>query len=466
MFSLALATALAAGCTIAPPQPDAPRLPASWSAPLPHAGDGVQLAQWWAQFDDEELARLIDAAQREHGSVAQAAARIAEARAGLRATGAAHWPQLDARAQAQRSKSIASAPAVPLTTSALGLDASWEIDLFGATRNRVAAARARADGAAYTWHDARVSLAAEVAANYVAYRACEGLVAIYEQDSASQARTAELTRRKVEAGFETPASGALADASAADAASRRVAQRAECDLLVKALVALTALDEAELRRRFAARTAQIAQPAAFAVAALPAQWLAQRPDLAALENELAAAAAEVGAAQADRYPRLALTGTIAAAGLRFGGTSTHGSDWAIGPALLAPLFDGGRRAANVDAARARYEQTRAAYAQRVRDAVREVEEALVRLDAAAEREADARRAAQGYREFFTAAQARWDSGVGSLLDVEDARRLALAADAVVINLQRERVAAWIALYKAVGGGWEGRIQISGIETRP
>lgn len=469
-IAVALLAAALVGCALTPPGPaPAPRLPGSWSAPLPHGGEQTQLEQWWSQFDDPDLSHLIDAAQREHGSLTQAAARIAEARATLRASGGAAWPQIGAAASANRSKSLAAVPATLLTTTSVGLDALWEIDLFGVTRNQVAAARARADGAVTAWHNARVSLAAEVAATYVSYRACEALVRVYEEDSRSQSRTAGLTRLKVETGFETPANGSLANASAADAASRRAAQQTECEVLIKGLVALTALEEPALRTRLAERSARIAQPVGFVVAELPAQWLAQRPDLAGLEYEVAAAAAEVGAAQAERYPRLSLSGTIAAATLGFAGASISGTTWSIGPALSLPLFDGGRRAANVDASGARYEQARAAYTQRVREAVREVEEALVRLDSATRREADARRAAQGYREFFGAAQARWDIGVGSLLDLEDARRLALAADAGVINLQRERVVAWIALYKAVGGGWDARVphpwQVSQIEAR-
>lgn len=445
--------ALAAGCTIASPVAEAPRLPQGWSAPLPHGGELAGLGAWWSQFDDPLLVELVESAQREHGSVATAAARIAETRAALRGAGASNWPQVGANANLRRSEAVAGVPFSKMTTTSIGLDASWEIDLFGYTRNQVAAAGARADAAVSGWHDARVSLAAEVAANYAGLRSCEGLLQVYEQDSASQARTAELTRLKVEAGFESPANGALADASAADAASRRDAQRAECALVVKALVALTAFDEPALRSRLAANTARLAQPAAFAVAAVPAQWVAQRPDLASLERELAAAAAEVGAARANLYPRLSITGSIAASTIRFAGSTTRGTDWSIAPSLFAPLLDGGRRAAEVDAARARFDAARAEYVQRVRNAVREVEEALVRLDSANRREADAQRAARGYRAHFDAAQSRWDIGVGSLLDLEDARRLALAAEAGVINLRRERVAAWIALYKSLGGGW-------------
>jgi outer membrane protein TolC len=118
-----------------------------------------------------------------------------------------------------------------------------------------------------------------------------------------------------------------------------------------------------------------------------------------------------------------------------------------------PIFDGGRRAANVDAAQARYEEAAALYAARVRQAVREVEEALVNLESARLRTEDARVAFEGYRASFAATEARHRSGLASLVELEDARRTALAAETAWVALQRERVAAWIALYRAMGGGW-------------
>lgn len=446
---------LVAGCALTTPGPAAlPPLAAQWRGPLPHDGNAAELAQWWSQFDDPTVPALIDSAQREHGSLAQAAARIVQARAQARAAGSALWPNVTGVASATRARVMEAEPFSPATTTAVGVDASWEIDLFGANRNLRRAAEARADGSAIAWHDARVSLAAEVVSTYVALRACESLVGVFVQDADSNRRTADLTRMKVEAGFEAPANGALTDASAAQSSNQRIAQQAECDVLVKSLVALTAIDEVALRAQLAARSAALPQPRAFAVTQVPANVLAQRPDLALLERTVAAASAEVGSAQADRYPRLTLAGSIAAASLHYGGATSSGSQWSIGPALSLPLFDAGRRAANVDAARARYDEAAAAYTQGARNAVREVEESLVRLDSAARREADAVRAARGFRTFFESAQSRWEIGVGSLLDLEDARRTALTANAALINVQRERVAAWISLYKAVGGGWD------------
>jgi outer membrane protein TolC len=172
------------------------------------------------------------------------------------------------------------------------------------------------------------------------------------------------------------------------------------------------------------------------------------------EREVTAASNEVGSARADLLPRVGLSGSIAAGKARAGGATFDLETWSLGPlAVTLPLFDGGRRAANVDAAEARYQEAVVQYAGRVRQAVREVEEALVLLESARERSADAVTAVEGYRASFAATEARYRSGLASLIELEDQRRVALAAETALVALQRERVAAWIALYRAVGGGW-------------
>ena len=190
------------------------------------------------------------------------------------------------------------------------------------------------------------------------------------------------------------------------------------------------------------------------VASVPAVALAQRPDVFSAEREVAAASAEVGSAQAQRYPRLSLSGSIGSARFRAGGLTTTLDTWSIGPlALSLPLFDGGRRAADVDAAQARYEEAAALYRARVRQAVREVEEALVNLESTAARGEDARVAAEGYIASFAGTDARYRSGLASLVELEDARRTQLAAETALLSLRRERATAWVALYRAMGGGW-------------
>jgi multidrug efflux system outer membrane protein len=197
------------------------------------------------------------------------------------------------------------------------------------------------------------------------------------------------------------------------------------------------------------------QPAMFRIDALPARVIAQRPDIAAAERQLAAASADIGNAEAARYPRLTLSGNITPTRIAIGNAPALSlTTWSIGPSLEVPLIDGGRRSANIDAMRAQYAAAESAYRSRVRNAVREVEEALVRLASAAERATEAEAAARGYRANLAAAQSMLRAGLGSALDLEEARRPSLAADAAVAALAQERLAAWIALYRAVGGGWE------------
>ena len=149
-----------------------------------------------------------------------------------------------------------------------------------------------------------------------------------------------------------------------------------------------------------------------------------------------------------------MSGSIGAAGLRAGGVTASLDTWTIGPlALSLPLFDGGRRAANVQAAQARYEEAASLYRASVRQAVREVEEALVTLQSTGARQADAQAAVDGYRAAFTGTEALYNNGLASLLQLEDARRTLLASQINRVTLAQERQAAGVALYRALGGGW-------------
>jgi len=162
----------------------------------------------------------------------------------------------------------------------------------------------------------------------------------------------------------------------------------------------------------------------------------------------------VGVAQAQRYPSISFNGSLGGGLLRLNGNTNEAVTWSFGPSLSLPLFDAGRRRAQAEAAQARYDESRAALSQRLRLAVREVEQALVRLDAAGRRQADAALAAQGYRSYFDATQERWRLGAGSVIEVEEARRNSLAAQATHTGVQREYVSAWVSLYRALGGGWD------------
>lgn len=449
-----LALCLVACASVPPPAPTTATMAAApqWQAPLPHQGQLASLGQWWAQFGDPVLVRLVEAAQAASPTVAQAKSRIEQARLAHRSAYVEMLPSLDGTLSASRA--VTDALTTPATVVQGRLQSRWEIDVFGGLGAARDAALRRLEGAQAGWHDARVIVAAEVANQYISRRTCEKLLAIAVADAQSRAETSRLAALSAKAGFQAPATAALARASSAEGAMRRAQQQAQCDLDVKALVALTALPEPELRQALAAGREALPQPAPFAIESVPAALLAQRPDVYSAQQDVAAASADVGSAQAQRYPRLSLSGSIAGGRLYVGGTGNSVKTWSIGPlALTLPLLDGGVIAANAKAAEARYEEAAALYQARVRQAVREVEEALVNLDSARARMQDADTATEGYRASFTATQARYKSGLASLVELEDARRTALAAESALVSLQRERVAAWVALYRAVGGGW-------------
>jgi outer membrane protein, multidrug efflux system len=451
------------------PAPATPTLLAAdaWQAPLPalpHGGSTPELARWWQQFDDPLLPELVAAAQAASPSLAAARARIERARATAVAAGAQGLPRLDGVAAASQGR---PQPGVPTVTSAsLGLQASWEIDLFGGVAAGQQAARERLRGAQAGWHDARVSLAADVAAAYTNLRACEAQLAQSRLDAQSRTETARLTDLSAKSGFTAPADAALVRAGAAQARSQALAQQAQCDGLVKGLVELTDRPEPTLRQQLASAQARVPTAPAIAPAALPAALLSQRPDLAAAAAAVQAAAADISQSRADELPRVAIAGSLAQASVRSQGSTTNGSTWSLGPLQVSfPLFDAGSRRANTEAARAAYDEAVAAYQGAARRAWREVETALVDLDATAQRERDVRAAAGDFEASLRATEARARGGLASQLDLEAARRNAVQAQSTLIELQRERATAWIALYRGLGGGWTADMPVATTASR-
>lgn len=469
--------ALLAGCAANSPQLTVPiSAPLQWYAPLPalvvatsptvavnaanslpHNGSLTSLSQWWRQQNDPLLVDLIDAAQAVSPSIMTARSNIQQAQAARDVSAAALLPTLDAAGNANRSlPAPVNRTAVPalVNSAQMGLQTSWEIDLFGQNEASLNADNERFLGAEARWHEARVTVAAEVANYYYNFRACEKQLAVASADALSRRQTSRLTEQLTTAGFAAPATAGLARASAAEGSSRVTVQRAECELIIKALSAITAIDEPELKQKLTQAAPAAPQQGIAEISSVPAEVLGQRPDVYSAARELTAASFDVGSARAQRYPRLSLNGSIASNKVKARGFTQSFDTWSIGPlALTIPLFDGGAADANVDAAKARYEEAAGKYRGTVRQAVREVEEALVNLQSTADRNVDTSVAAEGYSASFEGTQARYKAGLASLVELEDARRVLLAAQSGLVSLERERRSAWIALYRALGGGW-------------
>lgn len=450
---LAAALALSACSTLVPPAHVDMVVPAQWHAPLPHQGTVGSLTQWWQQQGDPLLVELIVAAQAVSPTVAQALARVEASRAQQAAAQSALVPNVGAQVSTSRG---VMQPAMPVTnTQQVGLQAQWEIDLVGANRAVSRAAVANVQGSQAQWHDARVSVAAEVANLYFNLSNCTRQLALARRDASSRQETARLTEINANAGFLAPSLFAMARASAADGKSRLTQQTALCELDTKALVALTAISEPTFKEKLALALVKPTQVAPIFVASVPAQTVSQRPDVYAAERDVVVASAQVGAAKAQRLPRLSLAGSIAGTRLTTNGVDTDGPTWSFGPlAVSLPIFDGGQRAAAVKSSEAHYEAVVMAYQGKVRQAVREVEEALVNLHSTEARGEDARVSTQGYAESLAATQSRFSQGLASLVELEDARRNALTSESAQLTLALERNRAWVALYRALGGGFE------------
>lgn len=472
---IAIALTLSGCAAVAPPPTVTVTAPPQWyanlppsqqtpSAPalkpissLPHNGSLTSLSQWWQLQNDPLLVELIDAAQFVSPSVITARSNIQQAQAAQAVSQAALLPTLDAIGGVSRSLSAPinrTTRAVPVNAAQVGLQTSWEIDLFGQNEASLNADKERFLGAQARWHEARILVAAEIANQYYSFRACEKQLLVVDADARSRAQSSRLTELLASAGFAAPATAGLARASAAEGNGRITQQRAECDLGIKAMAALTAWAEPELRQKLAQAAPAAPQQGIADISSVPADVLNQRPDVYNAARELNAASFEVGSARAQRYPRLSIGGTIARNKTSTRGFTQNFDTWTFGPiSLTVPLFDGGAADANVDAAKARYEEAAGKYRGIVRQAVREVEEALVSLQSTGDRGADTVIAAQGYSASFAGTEARYRAGLTSLVELEDARRVLLAAQSAVVSLERERRSAWIALYKALGGGW-------------
>lgn len=453
-----------AGCAAVGPDYVAPALspadvPAAWTAPAesaaspsPAGSNANVAAAWWGELSDPALDRLVGAALASSPTLEAALARLAQARAGSSRAAAAGAPALDAGVASQRSASDSAGTIEQ--DSWLSTNASWEIDLFGAVRRGKEGARAREAAQRASLADARVSLAADVTDAYLSQRACQSHLALSEQDVASRQATEKLTAASVEVGFTAPYQGVRSKASVAEAKTRLAATRAQCDRLENLLTRLTGIDRPTLITILAAKPTgldRLPEPRQFSVA-IPREALMQRPDVRAAERKVAAASADIGLAEADRYPRLALNGSLGYAVDRTSGSgSLSFGTWSFGPSLSLPILDGGRRKAAVEMARSRYDEALADFKAKARSAIQEIEDALSRYAAAHERAESARVSARQYQRFFDAVELRYREGASNLLELEDARRAMLGAQQTLLGVRQERLQAWVALNRATGG---------------
>lgn len=452
-----LAALLLAGCAAGPDyRPPALSAPSQWSRlePASVSAEPGDIAHWWQNLGDPLLAACVEDALRNQPDLALAQARLRQARAQRIASGAAQWPELSASASASRSEtSSQTGSGLTRRLYRAELDASWELDLFGGVRRSVEAAEADIAAAQANLAATRVSLAAETATAYVDVRNFQNRLAIARDNLARQLDTLQLTEWRARAG--------LVSSQDVEQARANVEQtRAQIPVLEQNLAAaedrlalLMAQPLAMVSERLATVQPLPPVPARIAVG-IPADTLRQRPDVAAAERALAAATARVGVAEAARWPRLTLSGTLGAEALSASALTDAGSGFSTLIAqLAAPLFDAGKRRAQVEVQDALREQAEAQYRKTVLTALSEVEDALAAVQSARGREAGLAVAAEAVRNAALLARHRYQAGLIDFQSVLDTERSQLAVEDALAAARADRVSSVIRLYKALGGGW-------------
>jgi NodT family efflux transporter outer membrane factor (OMF) lipoprotein len=448
-------------------------LPDAWTAysDASKLGDrtaATPLAAWWLRLGDPLLADLVNDALRANPSVRSAVAVLAQSRATADQQSASLHPRLGVSASAQRNR---QGDAGVANTFRAGFDASWEPDLFGAGAAGAAAADAQAMASAASLGNVQVSVAAEVALNYLLLRGLQARLDIAQASRVSLEETLQLTQWRLQAGLLTALEVDQAQAATAQSRAQIVVLETAAAQAEHALAVLTGRAPVALRGRLASATASpepsaaggplarvtkpaLQEPSEALVLALPAETLRQRPDVRAAQALVLAAAQNVNEAQALRLPNFSLNGSLGSSALTVGTLSQGSSVLAsLLASVAAPLADGGALRAQVRVQEAALLKAGADYDAAVLAALQEVEDALLALRNDRNRLRHLRQAANAATDAAQLASQRFNSGLIDFQVVLETQRTALSAQDAVASSLADLHADHVRLYKALGGGW-------------
>ncbi len=412
-------------------------------------------AAWWTLYGDVTLNALQEQAASGNQSIALSLARLRAAQAAVASSRASQAPTLGTSASASRARSSSQAPngsASTRTSSSysLGLNASWELDLWGRIAGTVDAAQATAQASADDLAAARLSVQASVAQTYFSLRAAEANAQILRETLQAYDRSWELTRNRQQAGLASVADVAQAESQYKSTQVQLLEAETTRTQLENALAAL--LGQAPTSFSLPA-TGTLPQPPVVP-AQLPSQLLERRPDIAAAERRVAAANAQIGVAHAAFFPALTLSGTAGYRGSELSNLfNTPNLFWSLGPQLALSLFDGGARTAAVESARAANEQAAATYRQTVLTALQEVEDNLTAATALAQEQQLQTEALAAAQRALEVVSNQYRAGTVGYLNVITAQATVLSAQRSLIDVRSRRLAAVNTLLKNVAGSW-------------
>ncbi len=449
--------------------------PATWQhTPNAQTAETVDLKTWWQGFNDPLLNELIDKALAANHDLKIATARVREANAIVTVAEAALYPSLDFSLSGGREKRIDRIVGVPSgqgiklitpTADAVsgGLAARWEVDLFGGRHLEAEAAAAQAEGSREGLHAAQVGLLAQVATNYLELCGVQQRTGILQSNIELQRERLRTLQVFLKAGLANEADIArqqtLLQATEATLPQLTNAEQK----LIHRLGVLLGEPPESLEKRLDV-VGQLPKQAPTMPNLLPADLLAQRPDLRLAQTEVSAAAASLGSARADLYPKLVLSASGGVGALAVGGfPSLAESVYALGSGLSAPIFNAGRIRAHIAAADARLDQVAANYELTFLLALEDVENAFVAHRSATDSFGQLTEAEASAEKAYRLVDALYQRGAGNYLAVLDAQRSKLAVSDERAKAETAVSVAMVSLYRAFGGGWTMSSSDSGID---
>lgn len=430
----------------------------AWNASDTHTGK-PDLASFWKRFDDAKLTELVERALRENHDLRIALARFDSANALLRATKFDRLPTITAQADASESKlSSDQAAAVPGgRRSAHSYDAgaalSWELDLFGRVRNGVKTQAAETQAAGDDFRAMQVAIVGEVARDYFTLCGLQERLRMAQESAAIQAETLRIVEAGLQAGRGTEFDSARARAQLETTSSRIPALRAQISATTRHLAVLSGqLPEALDTELSSARALGDLPPNVDP--GTPGEVLLRRPDVAAAQARLAAAAAQIGVARADLFPRFTLGGLLGTQAVHADSLFEHGSEThLIALGIDWSFLDFGRVRAHLAAAHANADGELAHYEQVVLRAIEETENALVRYDEARRQDELLVRAADDSKNALCQARVRYEAGAIGFFEVLDAQRSNLEAEDAAAQQRAQSFSDLVGVYQALAGGW-------------
>jgi NodT family efflux transporter outer membrane factor (OMF) lipoprotein len=458
---LALLLLLAGGCMVGPDfKPPREKVPENWTG-LTNVNTNVtaassansspaQFTAWWNKFNDSTLVWLIGEAFRTNLDLQLAESRLRQARASRGIVAGPLYPTLNANGAYTRQWAVHTNN----NYFAAGLDSVWELDIWGGTRRNIESANANIMAARESVHDAQVTLAAEIALDYIQLRADQEQIDIAANNLKSEQRTAALTHQRLAAGFVSALDVANAEAQVATTASAIPVLEAAARQNIYALSVLLNRLPGDLVEQLS-KTGPVPLTPPDVPVGLPSDLLRRRPDIRVAEAQWHAATAQIGVAKSDLFPQFSLTGGINyqsdIARTLFAGSSRL---WTVGPSVNWPILQGGSIAANVRLQKALTQQAGLTYRQTVLEALQEVENALIAFAKEWDHRQALNEAVTQNRKAVDLSMQLYTQGTTDFLSVLDAQRSLYVSENALSQSKASISTDLVALYKALGGGWE------------